>query len=202
MRKIYLLLIPFVALAIFARNIPFFSFDLTITQYVQNFHTSVFDLLMKAVSSVGYGRIMPFALVSLVTIISFLNLKIEALYLLVSSVTSFMAGSLTKLLVDRPRPGSDIVAIYKEFADNSFPSSHTLTYTVIFGFLIYVAATKLKPSWQKYTILGISSFLVATIGLSRIYLGAHWASDVLGGYLLGGFWLLLTVNIYQAHVQR
>ena len=202
MRYIYLLLVTFLLLAIFASTSPFFSFDLTITHAIQNIHQSSFDLLMKAVSSIGNGRAMPFAALSIVSLVTLLNFRLEAIYLFISSATSLLAAGLAKTLVNRPRPDDDLVVIYRHLADKSFPSSHAITYTVIFGFLFFVTLKKLKPSLIKYLILGISAFLVLSVGLSRIYLGAHWASDVLGGYLLGTFWLLLTVNIYQAHVQR
>ena len=198
----YLFIVLFIILAILSSLSPFFALDLTISKAVQNIHFYPFDLLMRAVSSVGNGRIFPVAVISMTGLIAFLNLKVEALYLGVSSAVSILTGSLAKALVNRPRPGDDLVQIYKHLSDKSFPSSHTIAYTVIFGFLIFIALTRLKPSWEKNLILLLSIFLVSTVGISRIYLGAHWASDVLGGYLLGAFWLLITVNIYKAHVQR
>ncbi|KKT35572.1 MAG: Phosphoesterase PA-phosphatase related protein [Candidatus Collierbacteria bacterium GW2011_GWB1_44_35] len=202
MRYIYFLLIPFLLLALFASASPFFSIDLTISHAIQNIHQSNFDLIMKAVSSIGNGRAMPFAAISIVSLVALLNFKLEAVYLFLSSVTSYLAAGLAKTLINRPRPDDGLVMIYKQLADKSFPSSHAITYTVIFGFLFFVTLKKLKPSILKYSILGVSAFLILTVGLSRIYLGAHWASDVLGGYLFGAFWLLITVNMYQAHVQR
>jgi undecaprenyl-diphosphatase len=202
MKYVYWLLLPFLFLAVLAHSIPYFPFDIVTTRIIQNIHLSVFDLLMKAVSSVGNGRAMPFASVAIVSLLVVFRLKLEAVYLLLSSLSAFLVGDLVKILVARPRPDGEAIFIYKQLADNGFPSSHTITYTVLFGFLYFICYQKLKPSFAKQIILFSTAFLIATVGISRIYLGAHWASDVLGGYLLGILWLLITINIYKSHVQR
>lgn len=81
-------------------------------------------------------------------------------------------------------------------------ASTRLTYTTVFGFLFFLGLVHFKASLTRDILLFVSAFLVLTVGISRIYLGAHWASDVLGGYLLGGFCLNLTINTYKAHVKR
>ena len=202
MKRTFLILLLFAVLALLANATPYFPLDLAISRTVQSIHSPAFDLLMKAVSSVGGGRVFPFAAVFFTGLILFLNLRLEALYLSISPVLSLLAGSLTKLLVFRPRPADGLVSIYKNLSDRSFPSSHTLVYTVIFGFLFFIALTRLPSSPMRFLLLFLSAFLVATIGLSRVYLGAHWASDVIGGYLAGIAFLSLTINTYKAHAQR
>jgi undecaprenyl-diphosphatase len=201
-RSSYLVLVAFVLLALVAGTTPFFSFDLDLTRIIQGIRLPFFDILMKSISSIGSGRAMPMAVIAIVSFFIFLNLKLEAIYLSVSSFTALLAGNLAKIMVSRPRPVEGLVSIYKHLSYNSFPSSHTLTYTVIFGFLFFVALARLKPSWKKSLVLGLSAFLILTVGVSRIYLGAHWPSDVLGGYLLGFFFLTQTIRIYKTHGQR
>jgi undecaprenyl-diphosphatase len=62
---------------------------------------------------------------------------------------------------------------------------------------MFLGFTLLKPSWARTLLLVILGSLVALIGLSRIYLGAHWASDVTGAYLLGSLWLAVSIGIYR-----
>lgn len=80
----------------------------------------------------------------------------------------------------------------------AFPSAHTGLSVVAYGFLALVIARELtyKHRWIPYSIAGV---LVMTIGLSRLYLGAHWFSDVLGGLSLGLFWLALIGIAYDHH---
>jgi membrane-associated phospholipid phosphatase len=99
--------------------------------------------------------------------------------------------------VHRPRPGADIVNVLQQLNDFSFPSGHVLTYTAFFGFLFFLGYTLLKPSFARTVLLAILGSLVALIGISRIYVGDHWASDVIGAYLLGSLWLALSVYIYR-----
>ncbi len=96
-----------------------------------------------------------------------------------------------KLIVDRPRPSADLVNVISELKDYSFPSGHVLYFTTFVGFLLFLSYTLLKNSWWRTTLLIILGSMVALIGLSRIYEGQHWASDVLAAYLLGSVWLTL-----------
>ena len=150
MKRTFLILLLFAVLALLANATPYFPLDLAISRTVQSIHSPAFDLLMKAVSSVGGGRVFPFAAVFFTGLILFLNLRLEALYLSISTVLSLLAGSLTKLLVFRPRPADGLVSIYKNLSDRSFPSSHTLVYTVIFGFLFFIALTRLPSSPMRF----------------------------------------------------
>jgi len=70
-------------------------------------------------------------------------------------------------------------------------------YTAFFGFLMFLGYTLLKPSFARTVMLVILGSLVGLVGLSRIYLGDHWASDVVGAYLLGSLWLALSIAIYR-----
>ena len=121
----------------------------------------------------------------------------EAVTSLVAAAGAAGLGQLVKLAVHRPRPGANLVNVIQQLNSFSFPSGHVLTYTAFFGFLFFLGYTLLKPSWARTILLVILGSLVALIGLSRIYVGDHWASDVVGAYLLGSLWLALTVYIYQ-----
>jgi membrane-associated phospholipid phosphatase len=72
-----------------------------------------------------------------------------------------------------------------------------LFYSAFFGILIFLGYTLLKPSLGRTLLLVILGSPVALVGLSRIYLGDHWASDVAGAYLLGSLWLALSIAVYR-----
>jgi membrane-associated phospholipid phosphatase len=69
-------------------------------------------------------------------------------------------------------------------------------YLGFFGFIGFLAFSLLKPSFKRSLILALIGSLVLLIGISRIYLGEHWASDVLGSYLLGSLTLVATIQVY------
>jgi membrane-associated phospholipid phosphatase len=79
---------------------------------------------------------------------------------------------------------------------NSFPSGHTLFYVTFFGFLGYLAYAQLKPGRLRTAVLWVTGLLILLVGPSRIWMGHHWASDVLASYALGLTYLMLLVQLY------
>jgi membrane-associated phospholipid phosphatase len=186
----------FGVLVVLASRFNYFPIDLSITSGVQTINAAWFSNLMWAVSFVGYAP-QSFVLVGAVVVLLFLiGLRWEAIPALMAAAGATGLGSLIKLVVHRPRPGADLVHVVQQLNDPSFPSGHVLLYTAFFGFLIFLAYTLLKPSVGRTLLVVILGSLVALVGLSRIYLGDHWASDVTGAYLLGSLWLALCISIY------
>lgn len=98
-----------------------------------------------------------------------------------------------KSVLHRERPET---ALYSE-STFSFPSGHSTVAVAFFGFIIYIlmrGGLKLK---YKIGILFFGAVLILLVGLSRLYLGVHFLSDVLGGYLLGLFWLIIGIIIAE-----
>ncbi len=189
--------VVFVVLAFLAKTTAYFTFDVTITRAVQNFNVGGFSALMFALSWIGFP---PQAWIISVAVIVFLyasGLKWEAVVCALSLILSSALGLGIKVLVDRPRPSADLVHVLSQLKDYSFPSGHVLFFTTFFGFLLFLAYTLLKLSWWRGLLLLFLFGMIALIGLSRIYEGQHWASDVLAAYLLGSVWLGLSIIFYR-----
>lgn len=172
------------------------SWDVLISHELQEDQNEILDVLMKGFSWLGTvtvaATIVPtFALVFLV-----LGYKREALF----TLTSLLSGGVSyvlKTLIDRPRPTTEFVRIVEETHYQSFPSGHVLFYTAFFGTLIVIAlySNILKLSLK----ILISFFCLAMIilgAVSRIYLGAHWFTDVIGGFLVGVVFVMVSGSIY------
>jgi membrane-associated phospholipid phosphatase len=189
--------VAFIILAVLAKTVAYFTFDVTITRALQTYHAGWFDALMGALSWIGFS---PQAWIITVAILFFLyvsGLKWETVVLLISVVGSSALGLGIKVLIDRPRPSADLVTVLTQLKDYSFPSGHVLFFVTFFGFLLFLAYTLLKPAWWRILLLVILVGMVVLIGPSRIYEGQHWASDVVGSYLLGSVWLALSILIYR-----
>lgn len=106
----------------------------------------------------------------------------------------FLASILLKYSIQLPRPDIGISGL----SPYSFPSGHTLRATVIFGFLSIMIARAITPlhRWLVYSLAALLALLVA---LSRLYLGAHWFSDVIGSLSLGLAWVTLLGLAYHRH---
>ena len=189
--------VAFVVLAVVAKTVAYFTFDVTITRAIQEFNPGWFDALMRALTWIGFP---PQAYVITLLCLLFLfasGLKWETVVALVSELGSSALGLGIKVLVDRPRPSADLVNVINQLKDYSFPSGHVLFFVTFFGFLLFLAYTLLKHSWWRTGLLFLLVGMGALIGPSRIYEGQHWASDVIAAYLLGSIWLALSVLIYR-----
>jgi membrane-associated phospholipid phosphatase len=165
------------------------SVDLTVTLWLQSFNAPWFATLMYAVSWPGFppeNWLLP-----LVVAAPFAarRLWVEALWLLGTPLASAIV-SVLKQLVDRPRPSHDLVGVLAPLSDPSFPSGHVVQYTAIFGgafFLVYVLAQR---SARRTSMLVALAVPILLVGPSRLYLGQHWLSDVLGGYAVAVLFLV------------
>ncbi|GEM_PF-248113 len=154
----------------------------------------VFDL-MYGVSIFGYSVASTIILVGVVLIFWLLNMRLEAIFV-VLTVPADVIGAIIKLVVGRPRPSPDLVHVVDRLNSYSFPSGHTLHYTVFYGFILFVLAINFRSSPGRNLLMVICALLIALVGLSRVYLGEHWASDVVGGYLIGALYLVPLIWAY------
>lgn len=194
-------LAAFAALAILARLNAYFWWDVAVAQAIQNVPGLLG--LMRLVSTIGYGW-KPFALTGVTAFIFLIyRRRSEAAGLVFSAAGSTLVNHFLKLLIARPRPSVEFVAIFRPLKSQSFPSGHVTFYVCFFGFLFFVAYAILpKGAWTRRAALMLTALPVLLVGLSRIYLGAHWPSDTLGAYLVSGLWLGLSLHLYRRWKER
>ncbi len=115
----------------------------------------------------------------------------ESLLMLMSGL-SILFAYLLKQLFRQARPLT--AKNYYFFDAYSFPSSHTLVYTVIFGFLIYLAfkLTGIAQPLRIITVI-ISFYFICLVGISRVYLGQHYIWDVVAGYIFGALYIVFLI---------
>lgn len=187
----------FLILAVLAHTVAYFTFDVTITQELQEFKPEWLGAVMVGLSWIGYAPQVDVFSLLVVLFLFATGLKWETVVTFVNVVGIAVQGTGIKLLVGRARPAADLVNVIGQLGDYSFPSGHVLYFTAFFGFLAFLTFTLVKPAGWRWPLLVIFGGMIVLIGPSRIYEGQHWASDVLAAYLLGTIWLAIMVYLYR-----
>jgi membrane-associated phospholipid phosphatase len=182
---------------------PVNPIDITITREFQENPTAWLKISMEVVSYPGSTFVLP-CLVLLAAVIFWLGgLRLEAVFVVALSLLSLGMNMLVKILVARPRPTSHFVNVFQAATGQSFPSGHVMAYLAFWGLLFSFGIILFQGvRWWRMVVLVVSALFVALIGPSRIYLGDHWASDVLGSYLIGGILLGIALWIYLKLKER
>jgi membrane-associated phospholipid phosphatase len=169
--------------------------DLAATQAIQGVAVPWFGPLMLAVSAFGFFPQSVLVIGGIALLLWQAGYRTESRFALVASGSVILTEAI-KLLVGRPRPDADLVTVAQGIGGHSFPSGHTLFYVTFFGFLAYLAYAQLKPGRVRTAVLWTTGLLILLVGPSRIWMGQHWASDVLASYALGLTLLVVLVQWY------
>ena len=110
-------------------------------------------------------------------------------------VGTCLVGSLLKILLRRKRPPTEY-ALSMPLKTFSFPSGHAVGSTIAYGTIGYLCFYFLPPTWGGL-VVGLTVTLICLVGVSRVYLGAHYPSDVAAGWALGGAGLFFIVTLIQ-----
>ncbi len=126
-----------------------------------------------------------------------MRLRAEALAMLASCWSGVLVRTLLKQTIHRPRPHSALVHVKSQSPGKSFPSGHVASSVCLWGWICalgFLDKNKARPA--RRALLGIPVAFAVFTGPARVYLGDHWPTDVLGGYLFGGGWLALSLSLY------
>src|SRR3989344_6260660 len=157
-------------------------------------------LLTKAFYFITYFGEQMVIGIMLIILLAYLYLKKEMGYLY-SCLFVFLATDASvyfiKIFVNRARPSADM-AYYLE-TSKSFPSAHAAIALAFFGFVAYYLIKQTSEKNQKSAVIFSATLLVLLVGFSSLYLGEHYLSDVLAGFIVGGMWLIIGIIIRQKY---
>lgn len=186
---LFICLVGFLALAedVFNKEIMYgdiIGYKLISTFLISDFVTPI----AKFITNFG-GAIF----LSIATVMLFLLIKNKKIGLSIISniVIITVLNQLLKRILQRPRPTEFRIV---EETGYSFPSGHSMVSMAFYGYLIYLIYRYIKNKYVKWTLITILSILICLIGISRIYLGVHYTSDVLGGFLISISYLVVYIS--------
>ncbi|PHN02143.1 phosphatase PAP2 family protein [Flavilitoribacter nigricans] len=182
---VVILATAFLLLTTFVHLLPNSNIDVEFSEEMQEHQYPWLDAIMKAISWFGHPPVALAVVLGTALIFVVNGYKREALFI-VLSIFSAGVAHLLKILVNRPRPTDDLVNIIESAKFQSFPSGHTVLYVAFFGFLAYLMHHLEKlPRRLRWTVGIFCLALIFSVPFSRVYLGAHWLTDVTAGFMVG-----------------
>lgn len=191
------LIFLFVFLSIIKNNSVFF--DETIISFIEGIRNNNLTSICKVITYLGEAKIILIVAVLLGAYYYFVKKnKQRGILVVFNMVNVAILNQGIKMLVKRPRPLNMLV----EETGYSFPSGHSMISMGFYGLLIYFVNTSKLSKTKKIIYTIILSFVILAVGFSRIYLCAHYPSDIIGGYMITLSYLILFVMLFNKYIKK
>lgn len=171
---------------------PLVGIDERVFAAVMFIRDPLLNPIMQFVTNLAGWPVIGFV-VALAYFLWFHGERFRTIVLIIGVPLAVILQALMKVVFNRARPDAD-VALVQTLTD-SFPSGHAVLGIVFYGFAVFVLLRYVQRWRTKVFVTLIGASLITLIGFSRVYLGVHWPSDVLGGFLFGGWWLVFMMLV-------
>jgi membrane-associated phospholipid phosphatase len=151
--------------------------------------------LFRCATNVGGAIGMAFMAAAVAATLLVLKQRASAIFVVVTAGTGALLNLILKMIYERARP--DLASAIAAARTYSFPSGHAMGSFITLGALSYVALRQPWPWAAKSAALAVALTMVVLVGVSRVYLGVHWASDIAGGWSAGTVWLAAAVAAFE-----
>jgi undecaprenyl-diphosphatase len=170
-------------------------FDRVVLLWINNHSPEWLDGPMRLVTALGYYQVVVPLLAAAVLAFYLKGWRLTAVLLLVSTAGSSLLTTVLKAVFGRARP--ELFDSQYTASFYSFPSGHATVAAGFYGALTLILAYRLR-GYARWAVLACGVSLVLLIGFSRLYLGVHYPTDVLAGYLAAPLWLIFVAVVYVA----
>ncbi len=172
-----------------------FPGDTAVNEWINNIQSPFFDSSMTFISYLGAFPYCIIASLLAGLVFRLFNRKIESLFIIIVPYIGVSISYILKFLIDRPRPLEDSL-------ENSFPSGHTIFVSILMVLIIcFLPQVVINKTWR--ILLQIAAgLLIALTGFSRLYLQAHWLSDVVSSLVIGTLIVVPAIIVYKYIMKR
>jgi len=170
--------------------------DQMVLSALQSLHTPWADHLMLLGSRLADKPVITALIVAVVVFLAWQRHWRSLMYWVAAVGFGLFASVALKYGLQIPRPPNEVPGL----GPYSFPSGHTLRAVVLFGFLAVIIARSMRERW-RWLPYGLAGMMIILVALSRLYLGVHWLSDILGSITLGMLWVAILGIAYYRHTQ-
>ncbi|MEK3917801.1 phosphatase PAP2 family protein [Paenibacillus sp. FSL H7-0331] len=196
----FLLIIGFGVLAFIANQYPLNSFDLKLAGNIQSFEHPALTKFMELFTTIGSTKVCIILAVLVMLFLYFvLGHRIELIFFIGALGGSAVANQILKAIFHRERP-----SVYRliEETGYSFPSGHSMGALALYGALAFLLWRHTSTRLGRGLLIVLSSFMIVMICISRVYLGVHYPTDIIGALMVSGFWLTLMIWIFQSYMEN
>lgn len=176
------------------------QFDSTIINSVQGLESPALTAIMKFFTFIGSTKIVVILSILIIYFLyKVLHHRLELILFIAVIAGTPIINSILKSIFHRARPEFHRLI---EIGGYSFPSGHAMNAFSVYGILAFLLWRHIATRTGRTLLIIFSIFMILMIGISRIYLGVHYPSDIIGGYFASGFWMTTTIWFFQWYVER
>lgn len=185
--------IAFIYIAATIGNGAIVNFDTVIISFVQGFEAPLLTAILKGFTWIGSGAIVALIAIIVLILLFFIYRQRRAATLFAITIAGTgLLNLLLKLYFQRERPEIHRIMDAKGF---SFPSGHAMAAFSLYTILAYLLWHKLKTRASRLLLTLFTAFMILIIAMSRIYLGVHYPSDIIGGFMASALWVTLIIAV-------
>lgn len=170
------------------------SFDEPIIDFVQSAEASGLTSIMKLFTNIGSTTSVTLLAILTLGVLLWKKYRAQAVLFTIVLVGTGILNQVLKLIFKRERPDFNRLI---DIGGYSFPSGHTMMAFSLYTVLAYIVWRNLKTTGSRIAIAIVAIFMIVMIAVSRIYLGVHFPSDIVGGILASSVWLFASIAMYQ-----
>ncbi|GJD19991.1 hypothetical protein RIVM261_049470 [Rivularia sp. IAM M-261] len=175
-----------------------FKFDTTFLLWLHQFSNPALDNLMLFITNLGNPTTVVIVAFITLAILLWRRYRLEIMIFILTCLGGVILNTGLKLFFSKPRPQLwNQLITEKSF---SFPSGHAIGSMVLYGFIAYLLAFH-YPRFSGLIYI-VAVILIGAIGLSRLYLGVHWPTDIIAGYGVGFLWLTICITMLKLQRMR
>lgn len=173
------------------------AFDSVMIAFVQGLETPTLTAIMTFFTFIGsWKSIIVIALLVIIFLYKVLHHRSELVLFSLVIIGTPMLNKVLKNFFERTRP--DLHRLI-EIGGYSFPSGHAMNAMAVYGILTFLLWRHIPTRAGRGLLILLSTVMIFMIGISRVYLGVHYPSDIIAGYFASGFWLAVTIWFYQRY---
>jgi undecaprenyl-diphosphatase len=171
------------------------NYDTKITSAVLSHRSTSLTKYFTFITHVGdvYGYLVVLILSAIISLVVFKRWKYMVQITLVLFLSA-LSNVVLKRVINRARPDLEHLVTVETL---SYPSGHAMSAMAFYGFLIYLFYRFKMNRYIKIGTILVLAFLILSIGVSRIYLGVHYPSDILGGFIAGAIWVVFCIVLFN-----